>query len=135
MADDTQNNTNQGAGAQADSAQGAGSEASPRHTPTPWRLWPYRGTVGYPIAASVQTKFGPTDAILAYANPKQEWIGTEEAKANAAFIVRAVNSYLPMVRALNLVVTSGPLNAGLTDENTMAIAREALALASIQEGK
>lgn len=53
-------------------------------------------------------------------------IRESHAQRTYAYRHRAVKHHDDLIRALRMVVESGPLNNGMRDENTMAIASEAL---------
>lgn len=82
-----------------------------KHTPTPW---------------GVQGDTYVTINSLIIAHCKQDGHTTlEEAQANAAFIVRAVNSHDALVRAVEIGLRYAPKELGLGRK----IMEEALALA------
>lgn len=72
------------------------------HTPTPWKV--VSGTEHH--GPYIETQHGRTIADLYFmggpsaGDPKPVWHMDDEAEANAAFIVRAVNAYQPMLEAL-----------------------------------
>lgn len=67
------------------------SKTEAKHSPTPWSLTTY----GISACSDSDDKFKVVFAV----EPSQ--VGSlEEAKANAAFIVRAVNNFQPMLDAL-----------------------------------
>lgn len=66
------------------------------HTPTPWRL------PKVPAEAPDATIVCDADGgSIADCTPAGPWIPEEQAEANAAFIVRAVNSHDALVKAIH----------------------------------
>ncbi|HWK65363.1 MAG TPA: hypothetical protein VNS34_10505 [Rhizobiaceae bacterium] len=74
-----------------------------KHTPTPWEV---QGKYIY-ATGTVDTFCGPVIGVIAVCEETQEtdsegrtWSAGGDALANAAFIVRAVNSHEALVKAL-----------------------------------
>jgi hypothetical protein len=115
-----------------DGSQGSPSASrseNPRHLskqPRPWIAYRPKVSNGWYYIGSPRRVRNQEEAAVVYG-------AGEEAGPMAEFIVQAVNAHETMIRALRLVAESGPLNNGMRDENTMAIVREALALALAPE--
>lgn len=83
------------------------------HTPTPWSVWD-------------KTKiYGPGEEILTEVNNGN--LGVEQDKANAAFIVRAVNSHERLIQACRHLLND--LEYRKLDTAGMGYARRAIAQA------
>lgn len=70
-----------------------------KHTDAPWALGEENVGGGFNIYAG-NLRIAHTSIQARVTKPDTRPIGEDEAKANAAFIVKAVNSYEPMLDAL-----------------------------------
>lgn len=69
----------------------------PQHTPTPWQLKNLEGSDLPFIVSTTQSSYAVADTGLGSVSSAEAW-------ANAAFIVRAVNSHEALVEALQDVL-------------------------------
>lgn len=93
------------------------------HTPTPWK------TDGYIINANSLNEFG-NFVILSMPHRDENIKAVKENEANAAFIVKAVNSHYELVSALKDMIDD--IEKGRTEwetNGTLAYAKQALAKA------
>lgn len=91
-----------------------------KHTRGPWRI---SGDT-YPIGILVGDENDP-QIVAQVGGDHMSIESDEECQANAKLIASAPE----LLEALRCVVNSGPLNNGLRDENTLAVARSAIAKA------
>lgn len=92
------------------------------HTPTPWHVHEIR-------SCPIRIHNAKDQLVTQVHNAAKRESG--EMEANAAFIVRAVNAYAPMVEALKEIARETTENLG-NPTHAASIAKQALALA---EGK
>lgn len=78
------------------------SYKKPAHTPTPWKLDGSSNILG--------TRDGDYHSVLGYFNSERAIQTREENKANAAYIVRAVNAHEGLVELLREFVTTLDVN-------------------------
>jgi hypothetical protein len=67
-----------------------------KHTPTPWRIMPENQAQSAWIIADAE------GGSIADCEPPGPWMTVDEADANAALIVRAVNAYDALLAALKV---------------------------------
>ena len=107
--------------------QTAPSVSGASHTPTPWNL----GYTGRCILREIPGMCDGEDGYAVAITSAHSLLTPSEAKANAAFIVRAVNSHDALVRALEemIEVYWGDGDGELPEPHCIQNARAALASA------
>jgi len=99
--------------------------AEKAHTPTPWKIG---------AAGDICHGAGGWNGVPLHTGWVEDaWINDETAKANAAFIVRAVNSHDKLVEALRLVAHSGKFQC--FDDDAWDVVNAALASLDQEPGQ
>lgn len=107
-------------------------KTKPTHTPTPWKI--VNRSLTDPLDLSGRTIKDGRNRILAHLYPTPSGLGLEEQKANAAFIVRAVNAHEKLVEALrNAQAALLVLSPNATDTRMMRDIEQAIAKAEGRE--
>ena len=99
------------------------------HTPTPWTHQTPKFGESITIITDMCTPLGH---IYVKDTSKRAY---EEANANAAFIVQAVNSYQAMREALQKLLTTTELNLDELEQETQEALAQAKAALALADGK
>jgi hypothetical protein len=100
------------------------------HTPTPWKLEIFeKAENGIRGIISQHSKAGSFDQIFHLLDIREDDIGTDEAKANAKFIVKAVNCHEELVKAINTALLILIKPNTIAERNAKEVLEQALAKA------
>jgi hypothetical protein len=105
-----------------------------RHTPTPWKLFDEGDTT----AILATTKRPPKNEVVHWSGFDASHFSGKAAKANAAFIVRAVNSHDALIKALEQLEEANDKLASLRTQKqylSMLNAGQEFALADLQDAR